>query len=585
MAASAEGKWGGRRHGKSVEEHVRDGTFRPDRHDPDWQPKQKPIAIADPVEYVAERIGLSPRAAALRPDLAERFEVVSAGEHLHRFGLHFCKHTRAVPEGPPLGSPFGLEMYQRAFFDEALSVDEYGHRIFGFAVLLIPRKCGKTTGSSLASLYMASPADGEHRPEVILAAGFLKQTGKLWDNASAFITDPRYGSEELRKLFLAQANAILCPSVGGRIERVAGDGDSNHSLDPHVVVCDELHVWRTPKQRENWRALTTAQGGRTDPLILAISTEGDGDDNELAQLLERIEADEATERERRTPQLTVYRNRDAGELVFKYAIGSKATLADLDEFVGANPASWRTRERIARDLAGRRVDDQTKLRLYGNRRGGGAGRWISDERWEESYSLDEIPEGAPIVVGVDGARTRDTTAVGWAWLRDDGRVLVRSRVWSTRDDAPHDVYVPGRLDNNLARDFIRDVLMEEHETSLLFYDERYFSTQADDLSADGMTVVEMHQGKPEMNAAWDEFYEAVHEGLVPRVLHNGDRVLRAHVQAAGGVKTERGWKVSKIERKGPREKPIDALAAVVMARYGTVHFSDFRKPKHYILGF
>jgi hypothetical protein len=64
-----------------------------------------------------------------------------------------------------------------------------------------------------------------------------------------FITDPRYGSDELRKLFQAQANAILCPSVGGKIERVAGDGDPSHSLDPHVVVCDELHVRKTSKQR------------------------------------------------------------------------------------------------------------------------------------------------------------------------------------------------------------------------------------------------------------------------------------------------------------------------------------------------
>ena len=51
------------------------------------------------------------------------------------------------------------------------------------------------------------------------------------------------------------------------------------------------------------------------------------------------------------------------------------------------------------------------------------------------------------------------------------------------------------------------------------------------------------------------------------------------------MKTQRGWKVSKIDRKGPREKPIDALAAVVMARFGAVHFSSFRQPKHYTLSF
>jgi hypothetical protein len=35
------------------------------------------------------------------------FEVVSPGEHLRRFGAHFCRPTRAVPDGPELG--FELE--------------------------------------------------------------------------------------------------------------------------------------------------------------------------------------------------------------------------------------------------------------------------------------------------------------------------------------------------------------------------------------------------------------------------------------------------------------------------------------------
>jgi hypothetical protein len=48
-----------------------------------------------------------------------------------------------------------------------------------FVVLVIPRKCGKTSISSLVALYTLFPVDGEHRPEVILAAGFLKQTAAV----------------------------------------------------------------------------------------------------------------------------------------------------------------------------------------------------------------------------------------------------------------------------------------------------------------------------------------------------------------------------------------------------------------------
>lgn len=158
--------------------------------------------------------------AALRPDLAKRFEIVSPGEHLRRFAARFCRHTRAVPDGRELGSPFELESWEVELFDEALAVDEHGHRIYSFVVLVIPRKCGKTAIAALVALYLASPADGEHRPEVILAAGFLKQTARLWESASAFIVDPksaRWSSDAVRR------NRV------GRIDR-AGAADAAASI-------------------------------------------------------------------------------------------------------------------------------------------------------------------------------------------------------------------------------------------------------------------------------------------------------------------------------------------------------------------
>jgi len=154
------------------------------------------------------------------------------------------------------------------------------------------------------------------------------------------------------------------------------------------------------------------------------------------------------------------------------------------------------------------------------------------------------------------------------WENDLGQLVVRSRVWSTRPEVAHDVLVGGRLNNDDARDFVRDVLIPTYQVRGLFYDERYFYQQATDLSEeDGLVVVEMHQGSPPMQEGWDDFYGRIHEGRTPRILHSGDRVLRAHVQAAAGVKTERGWKVSKIKS----ERPIDALAACVMGCWGATH--------------
>jgi hypothetical protein len=323
------------------------------------------------------------------------------------------------------------------------------------------------------------------------------------------------------------------------------------------------------------RALTTAQGARVDPIVLFLSTEGEGDENELAILLERMENSSSMEREQRTPHLTIYRDREAGDLAYVYGIRKQATIESLDEFEAANPAPWRTRERIAKDLRSTRIDVPTKLRLYGNRRASEVDRWIADEIWDAAFCEDEIPDGAEIQMGADGARYRDTTAVAWAWQDPDTeRIIVRTHVWSCRQEKPHDTFVHGgRLDNDVARDFILETLGARYKLGHIFYDERFFGDQANDLSDAGLNVVEMHQGKPEMQAAWDGFYHLLHEGETPGLVHggDGDSTFTAHVRACAGVKTERGWKVSKIDKgrkAAGEERPIDAVAAATMAIFG-----------------
>lgn len=532
---------------------------------------------------------------------------LTSGPHFAAFCSHYCRHTMHVPGGPPIGSPFELERFQRLFWDEALELeavvlDRAGapleladvldeaadevviasgntltyRRVFKRAGRIQPRKTGKTTELGAFSLYAGGPFDGEHRPTVILAAGSKDQAGELFDAPTAFIADPLGGSALLRPLFVTRQVSITCPSVGGVIRRVAGDGKLNHSLNPHVVVADELHAWKTRRQRENWKALTTAQGAREDPLVVFITTEGEDEDDELFDLMQRITDDANTEVEQVHECFTIYRNRPAGLLVHRYGTPPDTELDDLETIKLANPASWRTPARIAADLADPMVDTNTKRRLYMGVRVAGAGRWISDEKIAAAQTELEIPVGAVVAFGCDAARTRDTTAVAWAWVDVvTGKCLVDCHVWSCRSEVAADTYVDGgRLDNDDARDYVRTVLLERFNGRLLFYDERYFDTQANDLSRDGLTVVEMHQGKAEMVAAWNEFYAEIHAGPEPTTLLPAGargRTLVSHIRAAKGKRTADGsaWKVSK------EELPIDGLAAVVMARYGARHLETF----------
>jgi hypothetical protein len=517
-------------------------------------------------------------------------ERLTSGPHFAAFCETYCRHTMRVPGGPAVGSPFVLEERQRRFWDEALElrvdpVTGQLRRVYNRAGRIEPRKNGKTTELGAFSLYAAGPWDGEYRPVVIQAAGSRDQAGELRDATAAFVDDPAGGSPLLRQHFVVQKASITCSENRGVIRRVAGDGKLNHSLNPHIVVADELHAWKTKRQRENWKALTTAQGAREDPMVVFITTEGEDEDDELFDLMKRIREDPHTDVEIVHRCFTIYRNREAGLLVYQHAAPAATPLDDLETIKLANPATWRTHERIAKDLADPLVDELTKRRLYLCQRTAGMGRWISDEKIERASTRREIPAKEVLALGVDAAKTRDTTAVGWAWLDPEtGEILVDCHVWSCRPGVACDTFVEGgRLDSDDAREFIRKVLLERFSPRLLFYDERYFDTQANDLSQDGFTVVEMHQGKPEMVAAWNEFYADISVGerdesgvvlAAPKVLlPDGERgaTLRSHIRAAKGKRNATGdaWIVRK------EDLPIDALAAVVMARYGARHFADF----------
>lgn len=513
---------------------------------------------------------------------------LSSGPHFGEFCRSYCRHTMQVPDGPPIGSPFELEPFQQEFFDEALELEEIRERgkviavrrVYSKAGLIIPRKNGKTSVVGAFSLYMGGPWDGEYRPVVILAAGSRDQAGELFDQATAFISDPAGGSPELQAMFVPRQISITCPDVRGVIRRVAGDGKLNHSLNPHVVAADELHAWKTKRQRENWKALTTAQGARLDPMVLFLTTEGEDEDDELYDVLERVRNDPRTEVEVRSKAFTIYRNREAGLLIYRYGCAPDTPLSDLETIKAANPASWRTAERLAEDIADPLIDEDTKRRLYMGIRTAGMGRWISDERIEQASSAREIPDGVVLAIGADAAKTRDTTAIGWAWVDPtDGVCLVDTHVWSCRPGVACDTFVAGgRLDNNDARDYVLEVLLKRFNPRLVFYDERYFSDQAEDLSQAGFVCVEMHQGKPEMVAAWNEFYGELHTGPEPTLnLRAGQpgATLRSHIKAAKGKRNAAGdaWIVRKAEL------PIDGLAAVVMATYAARHFEDFMPRK------
>lgn len=466
------------------------------------------------------------------------------GGHVAAFAREYCRHTK----GRWAGDPVGFEPWQQAFLDEAFRLDDDGRRVYRNVLLGLPRKNGKSTLAAALALYMAG-ADGEAGAEVIIAAGSRDQAGIVFDQARAFVES----SEDLGAHFDAQRFVIYGPQ-GSTIKRVAADGRMQHGTSPSAVILDELHALETPRQEELYAALNTASGAREQPMNLAITTAGYNRHTILGRLYaDAMRSPDVT----REGMLTVARNPAAGFLMWWYG------LADDDEptpenVLAANPASWITGAVLEAQRDSPTVDEYAFRRLHANQWTSARNAWLPAGAWEgmgqQGYT---IPPGADVVVAVDVGLVHDSTAVAIAHKREDGRIALAGRVWAARDDAVAHVILPGgRVNLAVVEDYITS-LAERYTVRELVYDPRFFERSASVLAADGFTTAPVDQSSRRMAEAYAAFYIAVQDG---RIIHDGDPVLSAHVEATQATMTERGWRIGRM-----RLQRIDAAVAMCMA--------------------
>jgi phage terminase large subunit-like protein len=90
------------------------------------------------------------------------------------------------------------------------------------------------------------------------------------------------------------------------------------------------------------------------------------------------------------------------------------------------------------------------------------------------------------------------------------------------------------------------------------YDPWQFTESAEMLIEMGLPMIEFDQGNATMAPATERIYELIKEG---RIVHDGDRTMRAHILGAVISQTERGWRISKKNSTAR----IDAAVALTMA--------------------
>lgn len=144
-------------------------------------------------------------------------------------------------------------------------------RRFRIALLLVPRKNGKSLLGAVIALYMLT-ADGESGAEVYSAATTRDQAKVVAEMA----WEMAHRSAAFREHFGVRVGAkttrvLEVPATASKFMPLSADAHSLDGLNISCAIPDELHAHKT---RAVWDVIETGTGARLQPLIAAITTAG-----------------------------------------------------------------------------------------------------------------------------------------------------------------------------------------------------------------------------------------------------------------------------------------------------------------------
>lgn len=436
--------------------------------------------------------------------------------------------------------------------------------------LEVPRKNGKSTFSAALALYLAYD-DGEAAPQVFFAAADKDQAGIAYGMARALIEsdEAMAGSSVIYN----STKKVLIPDSHGELRALSSDTKKLYGLNLHGLVFDELMA---QPNRVLWDALTTAQGSRIQPMIVAITTAG----------WDRTSV--AFEQREYARQIASGALEDPTFLGVCYSVDEKADWTLEETWRKAAPSLGETVDvayyaRKANEAQGQPTAQNSFRTLMLCQWVGQSTRVISVPAYQACAEL-EVPDlaGRQCFGGLDLSSSTDMTALVLDFPLDQGRHAWLVKVWvpedglrerGLRDRAPYELWreqgwldvSPGVVINydETVKPALREAA-ELYDLRDVSYD-RWGATQlAQELEDDGFTMVKVGQGFASMSPPTKELVRLVTAG---GLLPGPNPVLAWQVDNAGGeTDAAENLKLSKT-RSATR---IDGLVAGVMALDGAM---------------
>ena len=441
------------------------------------------------------------------------------------FFTAYLTHTK----GRFAGEPFILEPWQewhiiRPIF--GIIERSTGRRWYPEAVILLPRKNGKSQIAAGINLFLLV-ADGEISPEVYSIAGGKDQAALVFNSAAAMVR----AGPVLAGACKVYRRVIEVPEINGIYRVMSSDANLQHGLNPSGATIDEYHVHPNSEQYE---AMSSGTGARSEPLILVISTVGAEESGPLWDLETRALSGE-------DPRIYYYR----------VGASERARVDDPKTWKEANPASWITERYLEGQY--RKLPLNVFERLHLNRwPSKGSAAWAPRDKFVKGCGGDPVIDpDKPCYVAVDGATKRDRTAIILNQRDEDGVHNVRVWYWAVDPTV-------GYQDFSIIEDFLRD-LMREFNLQRIVVDPFAMLRSMQILASEGLPMEEFPQGHARMGPA----SMALHELVTSEMIRHGgnEALIEAFDNAIAREIGAFGWRLDRP--KGSREH-IDELIALAM---------------------
>ena len=471
------------------------------------------------------------------------------------------------------GEPISVDDEFAAFIVRAYELTSTGSRRVRRAVLSRPKGRAKSELAAFLSIVEAlGPSRFSHfaaagevspwgypydegepvgvpvkRPEILVFATEFNQAGNTYDGIK-FILNTSQKLQQDYPGIDAGITRVLLPN--GQITPESAADSSKDGGKSTFIVADETHLWVLPRlQRLHQVTLRNLLKRKiASGWMLETSTMYAPGEGSVAEATHQY-----------AQAITEGRVSDAGllfdhrEAPAKYDASKKRDrLEGLREVYG--PASeWMDLDAIAASYEDPQTSAAEWQRYWFNRPVSLQGQWLPQAAWDECHDGRPIPDGADVVLGLDGSYSRDATALVAVQMGEFPHLSVVN-IWERPPGEPEWTVpildVEEAIRTACLRWSVREITADPH----------LWARSLEILASENLPVTEFPQSPSRMGPATQRFQTMV---LERQMTHDGNPALTRHVSNCVLVNDSRGMRVKKEHRSSDRK--IDAAVASIMA--------------------